>query len=203
MATYGTAVKKVGGAALELGVYLPVGAALKARDVLLSRQELMVAYRALVDRGRDGLGVVVERTESGLERAKAEAEEAQELAASRIRVVNARSGVAPSAEELPIEGYDDLTAQKIVAKLGGLTQDQLTLVQAYEEANQNRTTVLQAIEPRLVDLPVSGYDDMTAEEITKELDLLSKDELRTIRDYESRTQARKTILERVESLLEA
>ncbi|HEX2031846.1 MAG TPA: hypothetical protein VHL78_10655 [Actinomycetota bacterium] len=91
----------------------------------------------------------------------------------------------------------------MIAQLPKLTQDELRLVQAYERANQDRASVRQAIESRLVDLPIDGYDRMTAEEIADQLPSLTEKELRTVRDYESRGQARKTILERVESLLAA
>lgn len=52
----------------------------------------------------------------------------------------------PSADELPIPGYDTLAASQIVARLGGLHADQLAAVAAYEAAHRNRKTVLGKIE---------------------------------------------------------
>lgn len=207
MAISGTTVKKIRTVALDLGVYLPVGAAMKARDTLLSRDQLAQTYRSLVERGRDGLATAVDRTESNLERAKDQAERARAEARGRtmtaVRVTGARAGVPPAEEQLPIKGYSELTAQKVIAELPKLGQDDLRLIQAYERANQNRTSVQQAIDARLVDLPIDGYDRLTAEEIADELSGLSDDDLRTVREYERRGPARKTILDRIESLLAA
>ena len=43
---------------------------------------------------------------------------------------------------LPIEGYDDLAARQVVARLETLDPDDLHLVEAYERAHRNRSTVL-------------------------------------------------------------
>ncbi|HEX2031847.1 MAG TPA: hypothetical protein VHL78_10660 [Actinomycetota bacterium] len=104
MATSGTTFKKIGSAALELGVYLPVGAALKARDTLMSRHQLSQTYRSLVGRGRDGLGAAMDRTQTNVKRAKEGAEQAREEARDRtmtaVRVTGARAGVPPAEDEL-------------------------------------------------------------------------------------------------------
>jgi hypothetical protein len=96
-----------------------------------------------------------------------------------------------------------MTAQEVASQLNELTRDQVVLVEAYERGNQNPATVLAAIEPRLIDLPIVGYDDLTADEIVTKLGELPEKDLRTVRDYESRTRARKTVLERIESLFAA
>jgi hypothetical protein len=49
-------------------------------------------------------------------------------------------GIEP--ESLPIEGYDALAASQIVARLGGLGQRELELVQGYEAAHRGRRTIL-------------------------------------------------------------
>ena len=50
---------------------------------------------------------------------------------------------------LPIAGYDLLTAREVVDSLKGLSVEELTQVQAYEEANKGRVTVARAIASRL------------------------------------------------------
>ena len=218
MPTYGTTLKKVRDTALDLGVYLPVGATLKARDLLLSKERLEETYRATVDRGRDTLGSAIGRQKPKLERVKVglkdekhqakqafrgSAERARQRTESSIRSTAARAGAAPSVGELPIEKYDEATAQEITSRLNGLTVEELIAVRAYERGHQNRSTILQAIEPKLVELPIVGYDDLTVDEVVGRLSDLSEPELRTIRDYESRTRGRKTILERIEVLIAA
>jgi polyhydroxyalkanoate synthesis regulator phasin len=49
--------------------------------------------------------------------------------------------------------------------------------------------------------PVSGYDDLTAAQISTRLDTLTPAELRKVRDYERRRGNRKSVLEAIESKL--
>lgn len=50
-----------------------------------------------------------------------------------------------SSEELPIEGYDDLAARQVVARLGSLDRADLARVEIYEREHRNRSTVLGKI----------------------------------------------------------
>jgi len=56
---------------------------------------------------------------------------------------------APLDGDLPINGYDDLTAAQVAAELDGVSGADLRRVREYEKANANRKTVLAAIERRL------------------------------------------------------
>ncbi|HXF64283.1 MAG TPA: DUF2795 domain-containing protein [Caldilineaceae bacterium] len=47
-------------------------------------------------------------------------------------------------------------------------------------------------------LPITGYDDLTVDEVVAQLDNLSRDELDRIRRYEEQHKHRKTILEAIE-----
>jgi polyhydroxyalkanoate synthesis regulator phasin len=49
--------------------------------------------------------------------------------------------------------------------------------------------------------PLTGYDDLTAAQITSRLDTLTPAELRKVRDYERRRGNRKSVLEAIESKL--
>src|SRR5262249_22225732 len=53
---------------------------------------------------------------------------------------------APASEELPIPGYDALSASQVVERLAGLEPDELDAVQAYEVAHRQRRTILGKIE---------------------------------------------------------
>ena len=48
--------------------------------------------------------------------------------------------------ELPIPGYDALSASQVVERLAGLADDELDAVRAYEAAHRNRRTILGKIE---------------------------------------------------------
>ena len=74
-------------------------------------------------------------------------------------------GALASEEDLPISGYDDLTAEEIVAKLPALSQIDLAKVDAYERKHDNRTTVLDKIASLRGDEPWPGYDELTVAEI--------------------------------------
>ena len=51
--------------------------------------------------------------------------------------------------------------------------------------------------------PISGYDDMNVDEISKELNDLSADELRLVRDYEERNKNRDSLLEQMDRKIRA
>jgi hypothetical protein len=52
----------------------------------------------------------------------------------------------PISSELPIPGYDALSAPQVVERLAGLDVDELRAVQAYEAAHRKRRTILGKIE---------------------------------------------------------
>ena len=53
---------------------------------------------------------------------------------------------APSSADLPIPGYDELSASQVVERLVGLAPSELDAVHAYEAANRQRRTILGKIE---------------------------------------------------------
>lgn len=50
-----------------------------------------------------------------------------------------------SADELPIEGYDDLAARQVVDRLEDLEPADLARIETYEREHRNRSTVLGKI----------------------------------------------------------
>ena len=55
-------------------------------------------------------------------------------------------GVHLDVRELPIPGYDTLSASQVVERLTGLPASDLDEVHAYESAHRNRRTVLGKID---------------------------------------------------------
>jgi hypothetical protein len=51
--------------------------------------------------------------------------------------------------------------------------------------------------------PISGYDEMNVEEVSKHLNDLSVDELRMVRDYEERNKKRETLLTEMDRKIRA
>jgi hypothetical protein len=210
-------VERVRSRAMEVGVYLPLGAYATVRDQItdLNGRGVRRLYSDLVDRGQDRMQPVervVRRRSQQVE------DQAQEVAADvrkAARKTSARAGaaadaVAPKlprvaapkkASELPIKGYEDLTAAEIVAATKGLTQTELARVYKFERANENRSTVLEGVESRFVELPIPTYDALNVGEIVERLDGLTAEELKVVRRYEADTKGRTTVLDKIDALV--
>src|SRR3954452_13563308 len=91
-----------------------------------------------------------------------------------------------AAVEAPIAGYDDLTADEIVAKLAEQSQATLVQVAAYEQAHDKRTTVLERVAALTGPEPAPGYDELTADEAQKLLSAGDAALATAVRDYERR-----------------
>jgi hypothetical protein len=203
--------------AVELGVYLPLGAYARVREELtdLNGARLRRLLDGLVDRGQERLepieGLVRRgRNDVTKEIGKRTGEAKTTARKAAGRAVAAADAVAPKLprvavpkkpSDLPIAGYASLTVNEISSRLKGLTQTDLARVYKFERANEDRTSLLNAIESRFVELPIATYDGLTAEEIVDRLDKLQAAELRTVRSYESDTKNRSTVLDKVDSLL--
>ncbi|MBW3594513.1 MAG: hypothetical protein KY391_02955 [Actinobacteria bacterium] len=203
--------------ALELGVYLPLGAYSAVRDEIvdIDATRIRKLYEGLVDRGQsrvdDAQKVLKVRTRGIRRQAKDTADDVESttrkaskrasVAANNIAPKLPRVAAPKNASELPIEGYNSMTASEIVTRLKGLTQTELAKVYKYEQANEGRATILDAIDSKLIVLPITTYDALTVDEIATRLERLSEDELKTIRRYEADTKARAGVLDKIDSLL--
>jgi hypothetical protein len=217
MATRTETLGRVRERAVEVGVYLPLGAYSLIRDEItdLDSRRVRKLYNGLIDRGQTRLEPV-ERT---IRRRTKKLEDRAEAVTKQVRG-NVRKGekrataavneIAPKlprvaapkkASEVPIKSYNSLTVTEINSQLKGLTQTELAKVYKWERANENRTSILDSIESKFVDLPIPTYDALTVDEIIGRLDGLSESELKTIRRYEKDTKARATVLEKVEAKL--
>ena len=57
-----------------------------------------------------------------------------------------QNGAASAGDDLPIPGYDALSASQVVERLIGLSGGELEVVRTYEAAHRNRRTILGKIE---------------------------------------------------------
>src|SRR5690349_732726 len=109
------------------------------KDATELSQSLLSAGRSQADGFRSDLEQVLGR---GRDRAALSSDRVlQEVDRARRRV-----GVGPS---FPITLYDELNASQIVSRLKDLTPPQLRKVRDHEKRNDNRKSVLNAIEKRL------------------------------------------------------
>jgi RNA-binding protein YhbY len=209
-------IDKVKDRALELGVYLPLGAYAKVRDEIagLDGPQVRKVYTNLIDRGQRRVatmeGIVRRRSRATERKVEATSTRAKQTTRRTSKKATAASStIAPKlprvaaprrASDLPITGYGSLTAGEIATRLRGLTQTELAKVHKYEQAHENRNTILDAIERRFVELPIPTYDALTVEEIIGKLEKLNDKEVKTIRSYESETKDRTSIIEKIDSL---
>ena len=61
-------------------------------------------------------------------------------------VVDPSGAPTIDSEALAIDDYDHLAARQVVDRLGGLTADELAIVDAYERSHRHRQTILRRIE---------------------------------------------------------
>ncbi|MPZ68442.1 MAG: hypothetical protein GEU71_02820 [Actinobacteria bacterium] len=183
-------MEKVKNRALEIGVYLPLGAYSKIKESVtdIDAEGLKKRYQDFVDRGENRVRPNKIRKRVG-------------AVAAQVAPKMPRVAAPADAKGLPISGYEQLTVGEIRARLNGLTQTDLAKVYKYERANQNRSTVLETIESKFIELPMPTYDALTVDEIGARLDGLTEKELSALRRYEADTKARATILERMDAKL--
>jgi hypothetical protein len=112
--------------------------------------------------------------------------------ASKIDAL-AESGTE-SQSDLPINGYDDLTAVEINHRLGSVSQSDLHTIETYERANANRTTVLGRIESLQGTPPWEGYDEQTVVEIRKALTGSDEATAGAVKTYEAGHKNRQGVL---------
>jgi len=146
-----------------------------------------------------GVARTVEATvEGGLKDPKRTARQARKVPGV-TRVERDVKGILARERDLPIAGYDDLTAAEVIEKLPGLSQVDLAKTGAYERKNQKRSTVTNKVTVLSATEPWPGYDEQTVDEVNGVLaDKDDTGELKAVRDYEQAHKARSTILSATE-----
>jgi uncharacterized protein (UPF0335 family) len=110
-------------------------------------------------------------------------------------VEGAITGALANEKDLPITDYDAQTAADITAKLKGLSQRELRMVDAYERKHENRATITDKIAKLTGDEPWSGYDEQSVDTIAAALREADKDTAQSVRTYERERKARTGVLE--------
>lgn len=208
-------MEKVRDRAVEVGVYLPLGAYCKLKDTVsgIDRRKVKKTYEDFIDRGEDRVKPIERKVTARFKELRADTKQTATKATKRGKAAAAKAAPKMAAPKMPrvaapanssglaIAKYGDLTVGEIKARLSGLTQTDLAKVYKYERSNQNRSTVLGAVEGKLIELPIPTYDALTVEEINGRLDGLTEKEIATLKAYEADTKARQTVLERMDSKL--
>jgi gas vesicle protein len=146
------------------------------------------------ERAEEATAKVARETGRATQRATRRTATATRRAVKRAKP--AAKAVTPAATvEPPIAGYDDLTAEDLVAKLPEQSQATLVQVAAYEQAHDKRTTVLERVAALTGAEPAPGYDELNADEVQKLLTAGDAALATAVRDYERRHKSRASVLE--------
>jgi hypothetical protein len=115
--------------------------------VVITRSRLQEVIDEAVARGRITRADAADLVADLIARGRAQADELLEVGVrGPLEAARRVAGLGP---EFPIDGYDDLTAAQVAARLDDMSAADLRRVREYEKANANRKTVLAAIERRL------------------------------------------------------
>ncbi len=118
----------------------------------------------------------------------------QQLAAQKKSVVVVETDPMPQ----PLVSYDNLNAKEIIASLDAAKMDALMAIKLYEEAHENRITVLREVNRRLDAMPFADYDQLTVEEIETKLADMNNEQLAFLARYEAFHENRVTLLRSLE-----
>jgi hypothetical protein len=161
-------------------------------------RELIETYAGVgsqtTERAAEATTEVTRETGRAAQRATRRTATATRAAVKRAKPA-AKAVTKPATAEAPITGYDDLTADELVAKLPEQSQATLALVAAYEKANDNRSTVLERVTALSGPEPAPGYDELTADEAQKLVTGGDPALAATVRDYERRHKNRASVVE--------
>lgn len=95
---------------------------------------------------------------------------------------------------VPIQGYDKLELRHLFPQLRLRSQVELTHIDGYERAHQDRPAVLSKLRYLRNDEPIEGYDTLDSEQVLAALADADTPTLAAARDYEQKLRARETVL---------
>jgi hypothetical protein len=130
----------------------------------------------------------------GGDRAKRTARQARKVPGV-ARAEGTAKGAVASESDLPIAGYDSLSAEEVQAKLSDLSQVDLAKVDAYERKNQNRSTITDRIASLQGDEPWPGYDELGVDEVRAVLAEADETRIKQARTYERTHKSRAGVLQ--------
>ena len=178
---------KITDRALELGLYLPLGAYARAREGLsdLGPDRLKSLFDELVDRGHDratGIQTLVRRRATTAEGIAAKTSATVQR---RVRKTARRADAISGQTSAAVEAGVRKTAKKASAAAAPATA-KLPRVAAPKSASE---------------LPIASYNSLTASEIQTELRGLTQVQLAKVYKFEKANEGRATILEAIDSRL--
>jgi hypothetical protein len=108
--------------------------------------------------------------------------------------------MAATATQGHIEGYDGMSVPTLCSELRLHSQAELTEVDAYERSHEDRTPVLDKLRYLRTREPVSGYDDLSTEDLLTRLGDVDAGTLLAARGYETKLRHRPEVLDGIDTL---
>lgn len=143
---------------------------------------------------RTAVARVREATRTGGQQTRRTAAGTARETASATRMAEHVQGAVTREDDLPISGYGRLTATDITQRLRDLSQSDLTVIEGFERAHANRSTVLDAIEELRGRQPWPDYDAMSPDQIAARLRSAEPALARQVLDYEQQHRRRDQVI---------
>ncbi|MGZ4269856.1 MAG: DUF892 family protein [Solirubrobacteraceae bacterium] len=156
-----------------------------------------LAQTGAADAARAAGAVAKQTARRGAARAKRSTRQAPKVPGV-ARAEGRAKGAVASASDLPLAGYDKLTAEEVVARLPELSQIDLAKVDTYERKHDNRTMVTDRVSALQGKEPWPGYDEQTVEDVVKALGAADDAKAKEVRAYERAHKERAGVLEATE-----
>ena len=113
---------------------------------------------------------------------------------TRKRAIAAAPAPAAARTTPPAKGYDALSTEQVIARMGDVSQSDLNRLAAHEREHQNRAEVLARIAALEGDEPWPGYDALSRTEVGSALRGASPERLETVLAYERVHKKRDSVL---------
>jgi uncharacterized protein (UPF0335 family) len=110
-------------------------------------------------------------------------------------IEGAVTGALANEGDLPIKDYDKQTATDITARLKGLSQRELRMIDAYERKRENRATITDKIAKLAGEEPWSGYDEQSVDAIAAAVRDADEGTAKAVRAYERDRKDRAGVLQ--------
>jgi hypothetical protein len=167
---------------LDVVVYAPIGAFFHGPEMISE----------MAERGRSQVANAKVIGKLAVQRGRSEAASVQETAKDRI--TDALTAVARAAGA-PLAGAPEATD----APVRSTPDDAVDAEAPPSDATPGLRVVPESV-PSVDELPIPGYDTLSASQVVPRLDSLGHDELVAVRDYEQAHRGRMTILSRIAQL---
>ena len=103
--------------------------------------------------------------------------------------------------DAPFPGYDKLDEREVANRFAGLSQAELSAVEAYERSHADRPEVLAKLRYMRTTEPLAGYDALSPDAIAVALADADAETVKNVRDYERKFRRRAEVMDETARVL--